>query len=263
MIILLGKNASGKTTLREELEKLGGKSLVSYTTREPREGEVDGRDYHFVSRAYFEKLIEDGKFFEYGRNPKCDYYGTLRADYDDDKIAIIGAGESLNKVLNLDTINAEIFFLKCSTHLRLDRMLRRNEELKSIYNRIYYENFRYHDTLSHVSLDSENYNPKELAHIMMEKKGLDVRQQRLGYDVEELKEQIDYNNFDSTASLFFTIQEYIVRKSVQERRPDNTNTYFNELKNMCLEKGVEYDGSQEIKLDNCVYSLGYETHERL
>ena len=50
---------------------------ISYTTRAPREGEKDGRDYHFVDRAKFEKMIAAGDFLEHA-NVYGNYYGTSR-----------------------------------------------------------------------------------------------------------------------------------------------------------------------------------------
>jgi len=49
---------------------------VSYTTREPREGEVDGVHYHFVSEETFKQMIAEGAFLEYARVFDRFYYGT-------------------------------------------------------------------------------------------------------------------------------------------------------------------------------------------
>ena len=71
----------GKGTLiRGLLERLPGLQLaVSATTREPRAGEVNGRDYHFLSREDFDRRVADGEFVEhavYAGNS----YGTLRSE---------------------------------------------------------------------------------------------------------------------------------------------------------------------------------------
>jgi guanylate kinase len=71
----------GKGTLiRGLLERVPGLELaVSATTRPPRPGEVNGRDYHFLSPAEFERLVERGDFVEhavYAGNR----YGTLRSE---------------------------------------------------------------------------------------------------------------------------------------------------------------------------------------
>lgn len=74
----------GKGTLiRELLRRVDGLELsVSATTREPREGELDGREYHFLTRAEFDRRADAGEFLEfatYGGNR----YGTLRSEVED------------------------------------------------------------------------------------------------------------------------------------------------------------------------------------
>lgn len=76
---LVGPSGSGKSTLAKKLlEKYKGTiSLsVSYTSRAPREREVEGEHYHFVSRDEFEKMRDRGEFFEWEEN-HGNYYGTL------------------------------------------------------------------------------------------------------------------------------------------------------------------------------------------
>lgn len=55
-LILLGKSASGKDTIRTELNKLGMNSVVSYTTRPMRDGEIEDVTYHYVTQDEFDKL---------------------------------------------------------------------------------------------------------------------------------------------------------------------------------------------------------------
>ncbi len=76
LIILSGPSGSGKTTLCQQLMKDSRvKRSVSYTTREPRAGEKDGVDYHFIKKGRFENLIKDDKLLEYAEY--CgSYYGT-------------------------------------------------------------------------------------------------------------------------------------------------------------------------------------------
>ncbi|OBF85461.1 guanylate kinase [Mycobacterium sp. 852002-51163_SCH5372311] len=67
MVVLSGPSAVGKSTvvkcLRERIPNLH--FSVSATTREPRPGEVDGVDYHFVSPARFQQLIDEGALLEW------------------------------------------------------------------------------------------------------------------------------------------------------------------------------------------------------
>ena len=66
LFIVCAPSGAGKTSLVAELLKAdpGIKLSVSYTTREPRPGEVDGRDYHFISRQVFDDMVKAGAFLE-------------------------------------------------------------------------------------------------------------------------------------------------------------------------------------------------------
>ena len=79
LFVVVAPSGAGKTTLVEELLKRERniRLSVSYTTRAPRPGEVDGREYHFVDRARFEKMIAAGEFLEHA-NVYGNYYGTSR-----------------------------------------------------------------------------------------------------------------------------------------------------------------------------------------
>lgn len=71
LFIVSAPSGAGKTTLIRSLfdGRLGATGdiafSVSHTTRRPRDGEVDGRDYHFVSAAEFERMAEAGEFLEW------------------------------------------------------------------------------------------------------------------------------------------------------------------------------------------------------
>jgi guanylate kinase len=78
LIVLSGPSGVGKGTVRKALFELEGHDLVysvSMTTRPPREGEVDGEDYYFVSREEFEERIRQDQFLEYAEFVG-NYYGT-------------------------------------------------------------------------------------------------------------------------------------------------------------------------------------------
>ena len=60
ILILSGPSGSGKSSIyKAAIGELGGIEFsVSCTTRAPRPGEVDGRDYHFISREEFDRLVK-------------------------------------------------------------------------------------------------------------------------------------------------------------------------------------------------------------
>ncbi len=84
LIVLSGPSGSGKGTILSELLQEDKNTFlsVSATTRLPRPGEIDGVNYHFLSKAQFEELIQSGGMLEYACY--CDnYYGTpKKAVYD-------------------------------------------------------------------------------------------------------------------------------------------------------------------------------------
>lgn len=80
LIVVSGFSGAGKGTLMKELMKRYEETYalsVSATTRNPREGEVDGREYFFKTTEEFEKMIAKEELIEYARYVE-NYYGTPR-----------------------------------------------------------------------------------------------------------------------------------------------------------------------------------------
>ena len=87
LIVVSGFSGSGKGTIMKELLTRYPDTYalsISATTRSPREGEVDGREYFFVSKDEFEKMIAKGELIEYAKYVE-NYYGTPR-DYVEKKL---------------------------------------------------------------------------------------------------------------------------------------------------------------------------------
>lgn len=91
MFILSSPSGTGKTTIARRLLREDGnlRLSVSYTTRDPRPGEVNGKDYHFVSQAEFDRMADEDAFLEWARvfgrsygTPKSEVKAGLRAGYD-------------------------------------------------------------------------------------------------------------------------------------------------------------------------------------
>ena len=79
LVILSGVSGSGKDTIKKELinRMENVESMASFTSREPREGEIPGKTYNYVSKAEFEEMIKNGEFYEYDIHHN-NYYGTSR-----------------------------------------------------------------------------------------------------------------------------------------------------------------------------------------
>jgi guanylate kinase len=81
VFVITGPSGVGKGTLiKRLLASCPNLELsISATTREPREGEVDGRDYHFLSREAFDQRVDAGDFLEFATY-SGNRYGTLRSE---------------------------------------------------------------------------------------------------------------------------------------------------------------------------------------
>lgn len=79
LFVFSAPSGAGKSTILGRLSKLFPNSVysISHTTRSPRKGEVDGKDYFFVSKERFLQMIEEGKFLEW-EEILGNLYGTSR-----------------------------------------------------------------------------------------------------------------------------------------------------------------------------------------
>jgi guanylate kinase len=86
VFIICAPSGAGKTSLVAELLRRdrSARLSVSHSTRAPRPGEQDGRDYHFVSRATFEAMIGRGEFLE-SAEVHGNLYGTSQAWIDEQR----------------------------------------------------------------------------------------------------------------------------------------------------------------------------------
>ena len=127
LIVYSGPSGVGKSTILHEVlkdESLNLEFSVSMTTRLPREGEVDGKDYFFVSKETFEKAIEDDKFLEHARYVE-NYYGTPR-DYVEQE-----RNKGKNVILEIDVQGGLQVIEKCSDCISIFIMPPSIDELRN------------------------------------------------------------------------------------------------------------------------------------
>jgi guanylate kinase len=80
LLVVSGPSGSGKTTLCRQLADAGEvRYSVSCTTRPPRPGEVDGRDYHFLTKDDFAARVTAGEFLEHAE-VHGNHYGSLKSE---------------------------------------------------------------------------------------------------------------------------------------------------------------------------------------
>lgn len=135
LVILSGVAGAGKDTIKKELIKRNSNitSLPSYTDREPREGEVNGEIYNFITTEEFKKLIEQGDLYEYDIHHNH-YYGTskhlLNERLESGKIIVkdidVNGTENLVKLLGRDTKIVTIF-LRVPREELLRRLIARHQ----------------------------------------------------------------------------------------------------------------------------------------
>ena len=80
LLVVSGPSGSGKTTLCRRLADAGEAHYsISCTTRNPRSGEIDGLDYHFLARSDFEARLAAGDFIEHAE-VHGNFYGSLKSE---------------------------------------------------------------------------------------------------------------------------------------------------------------------------------------
>lgn len=127
LIVYSGPSGVGKSTILHEVlkdESLNLEFSVSMTTRLPREGEIDGKDYFFVSKETFKKAIEEDKFLEHARYVG-NYYGTPR-DYVEQE-----RNKGKNVILEIDVQGGLQVIEKCSDCISIFIMPPSIDELRN------------------------------------------------------------------------------------------------------------------------------------
>ena len=109
LFILSGPSGVGKGTVRENIlanNEINLTYSISMTTRSPRNGEIEGLHYYFVTREFFEKAIENDEFLEYAQFVG-NYYGTKKSTVND----MLESGK--NVLLEIEVQGAQQVMKKC------------------------------------------------------------------------------------------------------------------------------------------------------
>ena len=129
LLVISGFSGVGKGTVAKKLvEKYGYSLSISATTRQPREGEVDGREYFFKTVDDFKNLIDYNGFIEYARYVD-NYYGTPRKFVEDE----LAAGH--NVILEQYEDALLIFITAPSAAAIKERLVGRGTESEEVINK--------------------------------------------------------------------------------------------------------------------------------
>ncbi|MCS7083913.1 MAG: guanylate kinase [Aquificaceae bacterium] len=140
--ILSAPSGAGKTTVSNEfLSKVNTiKRVITVTTRKPREGEENNKDYIFISKESFLKKIQEGAFLEYAE-VYGNLYGTPKDQVESnesqgiDSLLVIDV-QGARSIRNIYTDCISIFLLPPSIEALLDRMKKRGSEDENLELRI-------------------------------------------------------------------------------------------------------------------------------
>lgn len=139
MLLLIGKTATGKDTIQKELIKMGMKSVVSYTTRPPRLGEVDGITYHFITQEEFLNKYHKGFFAETTSynvaTGETWYYGSAVEDLNDDKVIIVNP-HGLRQLRKISSLNPIAFYITAGEETIWNRLRERGDNASEARRRL-------------------------------------------------------------------------------------------------------------------------------
>ena len=140
-IILVGPTCSGKNYMRDLLVQRGFTYDCGYTTREPRPGELDGREYHFIDMKLFRDMIHTDlmhEWMEYNDN----LYGTTKESWTRADVFIMDP-EGVSQLMQTDRMKSAIFFLNPDEKIRHARMKERGWDNKQCAARLLQDRERF------------------------------------------------------------------------------------------------------------------------
>ena len=141
IFVVSAPSGAGKTTLcrmlTRRLQRI--EHSISYTTRSPRPGEIDGKDYYFVDRDEFMKMVESGEFLEW-----AEVHGNLYGTSKDRLMERVNRG--IDVILDIDTQGARqirkqgidatfVFILPPSMEVLKERLVNRGADTEEVIKR--------------------------------------------------------------------------------------------------------------------------------
>ncbi len=146
-VILVGRGGAGKDLLKNRMIARGFVPEVSYTTRPPRLGEVNGKDYHFVTVEAFESMVARGEMHEHVTFNGW-LYGTSNANWNNDRL-YIKTPSGVRLMSAEDRASSFIIYLDIPREVCLERLKLRadadNAERRALADDADFAGFEDHD----------------------------------------------------------------------------------------------------------------------
>lgn len=160
LIVLVGRSCVGKTTLVRQIQKYYGNQIheaVSVTTRDSRQGEIPGSDYHFTTHEKFEEMLKRKELVEYVYY-SGNYYGLTRGAFEPETTNIVivepnGLGQvkqQLGGIFDIIVIKIE------ETNLVIkERFQKRGDSIENISERFNQDMIRFAEVDFNYLINSE------------------------------------------------------------------------------------------------------------
>ena len=172
ILILVGESASGKSTIEKSLVKdYGFQKVISYTSRPARTGEIDGIDYHFISKEKFEELQSKNFFAEIGKYRNW-YYGSSVEDCKKDKVVAVLTPHGFRQMKRYKNLDIISFYINIPRRDRMIKILQRGDEIEECYRRSLSDVGQFDGISDEVDfvINNDGYikSPDEIANIIVE-----------------------------------------------------------------------------------------------
>ncbi len=177
LLLLIGTSGSGKTVLGQHLQTLGVSELISHTTRKPRQGEIDGITYHYISKEEFDKLDKLEQTY-YAGNYYCLSREEVERHKEDLVYCIVDSRGAMQIKQNFDKVT--IVYVHIDKQQQEERLRKRGDSEDEIKKRIIYS-----------IQNDEVKNDIEIADYIITNNNLETSKQILKYIVKEIRNEED------------------------------------------------------------------------
>lgn len=146
MVTIIGKTCSGKNRIVNDLiNNYGFNQIVTYTTRSPRNGEVNGETYHFVNADDFMQKMKSGFFAEWKAYTTTEgvwYYGTAMEDLEkaDNKTVVILTPDGYRDIKGKVNCRIVSIYLYANNATIKKRLMARGDDPKEAERRVLHDN---------------------------------------------------------------------------------------------------------------------------